>query len=163
MRTAGEHPCIPAGCAHGDSISQRSSSSSSPFPHLFLMPQSVPQAQASQGTGRGTRLVRWLGTYQHLPAAPLPFSSRPHPLKGLMHLPLSCCEMQRLKNSSTGSPGRGWGKEGKVPSGADGSADGRSRQPCISMRTKTWQAATGWWGQEGETHPPCSPSLLSRK
>jgi len=60
--------------------------------------------------------------------------------------------MQRLKNSSTGSPGRRGGKEGKVPSGADSSADGRSGQPCISMRIKAWQAETGGGGDsEGET------------
>lgn len=39
-----------------------------------------------------------------------------------------------------------------MPSGADGSADGHSGQPCISMRRKAWQAATGGGGdREGET------------
>lgn len=84
------------------------------FPSPSLPHASVQASGTSQrGTGRGTRLARWLGTYQHLPAAPLPFSSRPHPLKGLMHLPLSCCEMQRLKNSSTGSPRRRGGRRGR--------------------------------------------------
>lgn len=107
-----EHACSPAGHVCGVSTSQRSSPHPLPSP---LLPHASARASGTsqRGTGRGTRLVRWLGTYQHLPAAPLPFCSRPHPLKGLMHLPVSCCEMQRLKNSSTGSPGRrGEGGEG---------------------------------------------------
>lgn len=119
-------------------------------PSPFLPHASVQASGTSQrGTGRGTRLVRWLGTYQHLPAAPLPFSSRPHPLKGLMHLPLSCCEMQRLKNSSTGSPGRrGEGGEGAFRSRR---LSGWPQRPALHLNEEKGLAGSnrGWWGQGG--------------
>lgn len=122
------------------------------FPSPSLPHASVQALGTSQrGQGRGTRLVRWLGTYQHLPAAPLPFSSRPHPLKGLMHLPLSCCEMQRLKNSSTGSPGRrGEGREGAFRSRQ---LSGWPQWPALHLNEdKGLTAATGGAGDsQGET------------
>lgn len=126
------------------------------FPPLILSPSPfLPHASAQasgtsqRGTGRETRLVRWLGTYQHLPAAPLPFSSRPHPLKGLMHLPLSCCEMQRLKNSSTGSPGRrGEGGEGASRSRR---LSGWPQRPALHLNEQKGLTGSnrGCWGQAG--------------
>lgn len=117
-------------------------------PSPFLPHASAHASGTSQrGTGRGTRLVRWLGTYQHLPAAPLPFSSRPHPLKGLMHLPLSCCEMQRLKNSSTGSPGRrGEGGEGASRSRR---LSGWPQRPALHLNEEKGLTGSnrGCWGQ----------------
>lgn len=123
------------------------------LPILFPSP-SLPHAsvQASgtsqQGTGRGTRLARWLGTYRHLPEAPLPFSSRPHPLKGLMHLPLSCCEMQRLKNSSTGSPGRR-GEGGGEGAFRSRRLSGWPQQPALHLNEDKGLTGSnrGWWGQ----------------
>lgn len=119
-------------------------------PSPFLPHASVQASGTSQrGTGRGTRLVRWLGTYQHLPAAPLPFSSRPHALKGLMHLPLSCCEMQRLKNSSTGSPGRrGEGGEGAFRSRR---LSGWPERPALHLNEEKALTGSdrGCWGHGG--------------
>lgn len=144
-----EQACNPAGHSVGSAYP-------SALPPLILSPSPfLPHASAQasgtsqRGTGRGTRLVRWLGTYQHLPAAPLPFSSRPHPLKGLMHLPLSCCEMQRLKNSSTGSPGRrGEGGEGASRSRR---LSGWPQRPALHLNEEKGLTGSSraCWGQPG--------------
>lgn len=146
MQTAGSVPAsrlgMPLGPAYPSTLSPH------PLPFPTPAPCLSPSLGTSQwGTGRGTRLVRWLGTYQHLPAAPLPFSSRPHPLKGLMHLPLSCCEMQRLKNSSTGSPGSGGeGGEGAFRSRR---LSGWPQWPALHLNEDKGLTGSdrGWWGQ----------------
>lgn len=78
-----------------------------PSPSIPLLLSPIPEVHAKGSAGGWMGSVRWLGTYRHLPAAWLTFLSRLQALKGLMHLPWSCCEMQRLKNSSTGSLRKG--------------------------------------------------------
>lgn len=77
---------------------------------LFPFPATCLSHELVGGQGRGQGLRDGWEPTNTCPQPLLPFSSRPHSLKGLMHLPLSCCEMQRLKNSSTGSPARRGGR-----------------------------------------------------